>query len=171
MGDEQVVPGLVTQPLEHRGRADDVAEQQRDHDGVVIVGRPGEHARARPLVGDVRHVTDDPSVVTRRDLVSVALHEIHRRSVGQHDVQRAFDDHAHVAVQAPLGADDGLDVGRPPPAGLELPAAHLAFAERDAVDVAVREFPHGLGLVEALALKLLQAVPIGCWVKDPRGAV
>src|SRR5437588_7045636 len=49
MSKQQIAPGLVADPLDGGRRAHDVAEQQRDHEAVVVVRRPRENSSARPL--------------------------------------------------------------------------------------------------------------------------
>lgn len=61
--------------------------------------------------------------------------------------------HTDMPIQTGICTDDRLDVDRPAPARLKLPAADLRLANGDAVNMAMGEPTHGLWLTEAFALR------------------
>ena len=151
--EQKVTPCLVADALDRGCGADDVAEQQRDHEAVIVVRRAREHAGARPLVSDDHVITDHPCIVPWWDLVRIARQDFHRGPVVELHMHRSFETDPDVPIQARVGANDRPNVVAPTPPRIKGQAPDLALIERDALYATVPEFAHRLRLIEALPLE------------------
>ena len=145
---------MVAEPLEHCGRANDVAEENgREHALAEILGREPEGMRARELDRVPRLITDHPGVVPGRDLIGVAGRDGELRAVVHSHRERARDRVTEVAVQAGARAADRRDVLRPAPTRPEQEAADRDLVEGDDVHPSGREVPDLVGRRKALPLQ------------------
>jgi len=79
--------------------------------------RAGEGAHARPLDHGHRLVADRVPVVAGRNVVDVVRAELEDGAVAEVEPHAARCHDADVSCLAPVAADEGLHVCRPPPAG------------------------------------------------------
>ena len=100
-------------------------------------------------------VTDDPSVVTRSDVDSIARAALTLAAVIHDDVHAPRYDIAEVSGLASVGAGDRLNVFRPAPTGLEHTAADRPRGEVDDVrrTLVVCKRPHLIRTVERLDIE------------------
>ena len=112
------------------GPADDALEV--DHDGGLI--------------------SNDPRVMPGRHIAYLACHDLADLAISALDAHSALEQKRHVVEFAALGADDGLDVDRPPPPWFEDLATDRQRADLHQVDVAVVKRDDLVGILKALDL-------------------
>ncbi len=151
---EQQAPPANIADLAQTGRGiDDVGEQDRGQNALVLVGNGPVDGRARELDRVEGLVPHDPGVVSRRDLEGVAGADLKCTAVVHDHVQRPGQDVADVAVQARGGLDGGRHVLRPAPAGLPGQAGDIRLIEVDDIDVPERKRPDNVRRRDGLALQ------------------
>src|SRR3954453_18155351 len=139
--DDDPPPRRIAHPAQSRGRIDDVGEEDRGEDALVLVGLDAEDCGARDLDAVERLVAGDPRVVPRRDLIDVARTDLDLRSVVHPDVQDTRKHVPEMTVRARDRPDDGLDILRPPPPGLPREPRDGGLVEVDDIDVPEWEGP------------------------------
>ena len=138
-------------------RADDVGEEKRRQDALTL-GRQQPLQDARPLDRDRRLVADRPAIVTRRDIVDGSGARLQRRAVGELHADAAGQHDADVADLASFGANDRLDVRRPPPSWRVRRAGDGQRPELDDLLDDARSFDDPFGAIERLRYRTSKPV-------------
>jgi len=154
VGEQEVPPPRVTQSIKAARGVDDVREQDRSDDPLAWgLQHRGDGPTALPLDGHPRLVADHPGVVPGRDLVDPTRSDVHLLTVVHDHVAHTGDTEAKVMHRAAGAADEGPQVGRPAPTGLEGGMRDHRLVQVERLVAAPRDPPGGSGAAELLHLQ------------------
>ena len=151
MLEQQLAPGRIAEALEVRGRIHDIGEEQRG-ERAISVGRSGVEAGAGELECLERFVSDNPGVMTGREVVHVVNSNLQHVARVGFDMELPAEDNALMVDFAGASAGDRTDVAGPPPSGLEGEAANCGFIVADGFYPAVRKTADFFRIAKALCL-------------------